>query len=405
MKLFSKIMKDAGRHFEKGSRFAVLYPLYEAFDSFLFGSNQTTRIAPHIRDSIDLKRIMTTVLIALLPCTLMAMWNTGYQANTVIEAMGLTGPDGWRGGIMSLVGCNPTSLVSNFLHGALYFLPIYMVTMLVGSFWEGVFNLIRGHEFSEAFLVTGLLFSLTLPATIPLWQVAVGVSFGLIFAKEVFGGVGRNFMNPALASRAFIYFAYPAQMTGDMVWTAVDGVSGATALAQFAAVQPGQVAHVLDSVHMTWFQSFLGTIPGSMGETSTLACLFGAVILLITRIAPWRVMASTLIGALLCSSYFYFTGSDVNPLWAIPPHWHLVLGGFAFGLVFMATDPVSAAHTPTGQWLYGLLIGVLAIMIRVANPAYPEGIMLAILLGNVFAPLFDFFVIQANIKRRMLRHG
>lgn len=402
MKFLSKIMEEAGRYFEKGGRLARWYPLYEAFDSFLFGSNQTTRIAPHVRDSIDLKRIMTTVLIALLPCTLMAMWNTGYQANAVIEAMGLTGPDGWRGGIMALVGCDPTSLTSNFLHGALYFLPIYIVTMVVGSFWEGVFNLIRGHEFSEAFLVTGLLFTLTLPATIPLWQVAVGVSFGLIFAKEVFGGVGRNFMNPALVSRAFIYFAYPAQMTGDMVWTAVDGVSGATALAQIAAAQPGQV---MESINVTWAQTFLGTIPGSMGETSALACLFGAFVLLITRIAPWRVIASTLIGALICSSFYYFSGSDANPLWAIPPHWHLVLGGFAFGMVFMATDPVSAAHTQGGQWMYGLLVGVLAIMIRVANPAYPEGVMLAILLGNVFAPLFDFFVIQANIKRRMLRHG
>lgn len=402
MKFLSKIMLQAGRYFEKDGPLARWYPLYEAFDSFLFGSNQTTKIAPHIRDSIDLKRIMTTVLISLLPCTLMAMWNTGYQANLVIEAMGLAGPDGWRGAIMSLVGCDPSSLLSNFLHGALYFLPIYIVTMAVGSFWEGVFNLIRGHEFSEAFLVTGLLFTLTLPATIPLWQVAVGVTFGLIFAKEVFGGVGRNFINPALASRAFIYFAYPAQMTGDMIWTAVDGVSGATALAQFAAAQPGQV---MESINVTWAQSFLGTISGSMGETSTLACLVGAVILLITRIGPWRVMASTLLGAMICASFYYFSGSDINPLWAIPPHWHLVLGGFAFGLVFMATDPVSAAHTHPGQWMYGLLVGILSIMIRVSNPAFPEGVMLAIILGNIFAPLFDYFVIQANIKRRMLRHG
>jgi Na+-transporting NADH:ubiquinone oxidoreductase subunit B len=402
MKFLSKLMEDAGRHFEKDGPLERWYPLYEAFDSFLFGSNQTTRIAPHIRDSIDLKRIMTTVLIALIPCTLMAMWNTGYQANAVIEAMGLSGPGGWRGEVMGLVGCSPTSLVSNFLHGALYFVPIYVVTMLVGSFWEGVFNLIRGHEFSEAFLVTGLLFTLTLPPTIPLWQVALGVSFGLIFAKEVFGGVGRNFMNPALLSRAFIYFAYPAQMTGEMVWTAVDGVSGATALSQIAGAQIGQA---MESLHTTWLQTFIGTIPGSMGETSTLACLFGAFILLVTGIASWRIMASTLIGALICGSLYYFIGSDTNPLWAIPPHWHMVLGGFAFGLVFMATDPVSAAHTHIGQWLYGLLIGVLAIMIRVANPAYPEGMMLAILLGNIFAPLFDYFVIQANIKRRMLRHG
>ncbi|GAB6194049.1 NADH:ubiquinone reductase (Na(+)-transporting) subunit B [Desulfocastanea catecholica] len=402
MKFLSKIMLQAGRYFEKDGPLARWYPLYEAFDSFLFGSNQKTKIAPHIRDSIDLKRIMTTVLISLLPCTLMAMWNTGYQANMVIEAMGLAGPDGWRGAIMSLVGYDPSSLLSNFLHGALYFLPIYIVTMAVGSFWEGVFNLVRGHEFSEAFLVTGLLFTLTLPATIPLWQVAVGVSFGLIFAKEVFGGVGRNFINPALASRAFIYFAYPAQMTGDMIWTAVDGVSGATALAQFAVAQPGQL---MASINVTWAQSFLGTISGSMGETSTLACLIGAAILLITRIAPWRVMASTLLGAMICASFYYFSGSDSNLLWAIPPHWHLVLGGFAFGLVFMATDPVSAAHTHPGQWMYGLLVGILAIMIRVSNPAFPEGVMLAIILGNIFAPLFDYFVIQANIKRRMLRHG
>ncbi len=395
-------MEDAGRHFEKGGRFERWYPIYEAIDTILFGSNQTTQIAPHVRDSLDLKRVMTTVLIALLPCTFMAMWNTGYQANLVIEAMGLGGPDGWRGGIMSLIGCDPSSLVSNFLHGALYFFPIYITTMAVGAFWEGLFNLIRGHEFSEAFMVTGLLFSLTLPPDIPLWQVAAGISFGLIFAKEVFGGVGRNFMNPALASRAFIYFAYPAQMTGDAIWIAVDGVSSATPLAQLAGAQPGEV---MSSLNVTFTQTFLGIIPGSLGETSTLACLIGAALLLVTRVAPWRVMASTLIGALLCGSFYYFSGSEVNPLWAVPPLWHLALGGFAFGLVFMATDPVSAAHTLPGQWIYGLLVGVLAIMIRVSNPAFPEGIMLAILLGNVFAPFIDYLFIRANIKRRMLRHG
>jgi Na+-transporting NADH:ubiquinone oxidoreductase subunit B len=402
IKFLSKLMEDAGVHFEKGAPLERWYPLYEAFDSFLFGSNEKTQVAPHIRDSIDLKRIMTTVLIALIPCTFMALWNTGYQANLVIEAMGLGGPDGWRGAVMAVIGCDPNSLISNIVHGSLYFLPIYIVTMVVGSIWEGLFNIIRGHEFSEAFLVTGLLFSLTLPPSIPLWQVAAGISFGLVFAKEVFGGVGRNFMNPALASRAFIYFAYPAQITGDFVWTAVDGVSGATPLGEVAIAQVGQA---MDALSYTWSQTFIGTIPGSMGETSTLACLFGAFVLLITRVASWRIMAAMLIGGLLCATYFYTTGSDTNPLWSIPPYWHMVMGSFAFGLVFMATDPVSAAHTHTGQWLYGLLIGVLAIMIRVANPAYPEGVMLAILLGNVFAPLFDYFVIQANIKRRMVRNG
>ncbi len=402
MNFLSKLMEDAERFFEKGAPLERWYPLYEAFDSFLFGSNLKTKAAPHIRDSIDLKRIMTIVIIAVIPCTYMALWNTGYQANLLIDTMGTGAPEGWRGSIMSSFGYDPNSFISNIVHGLVYFLPIYLVTMVVGSFWEGVFNIIRGHEFSEAFLVTSILFTLSLPATIPLWQVAVGVSFGLVFAKEVFGGVGRNFMNPALVSRAFIYFAYPAQITGNYVWTAVDGVSSATPLAQVAG---SQTANAMQSLTYSWGQTFLGTIPGSMGETSTLACIFGAAVLLITRIAPWRVMASALIGGFLCALAFYLQDGGGNPLYAIPPHWHLVMGGFAFGIVFMATDPVSAAHTHTGQWCYGFLIGVLAIMIRVANPAYPEGIMLAILLGNVFAPLFDYFVIQANIKRRISRNG
>lgn len=405
MNYLSSFMEKIGVHFEKGGSLSKWYPLYEAFDSFLFGSNQKTTSAPHVRDSMDLKRIMTTVLLALIPCTFMALWNTGYQANSVIAAMQTGLPEGWRGAVMSGIGCDPNSLVSNMAHGALYFLPIYIVTMVVGSIWEGLFNIIRGHEFSEAFLVTGLLFSLSLPPSIPLWQVAIGISFGLVFAKEVFGGVGRNFMNPALAARAFIYFAYPAQMTGDRVWTVVDGITSATPLSQVAS---STAVKGMDSLLFSWGQSFYGTIPGSMGETSTLACLFGAFVLLITRIAPWRVMASGLIGALFCSTVFYLFylfGHFTNPLLAIPPHWHLVMGGFAFGLIFMATDPVSAAHTHPGQWAYGLLIGILAILIRVANPAYPEGIMLAILMGNIFAPLFDYFVVRANIKRRILRHG
>ncbi len=394
-------MEDLGRHFEKGGRYERWYPLYEAFDSFLFGTNETTKGAPHVRDGIDLKRIMTTVLVALIPCVFMALWNTGYQANLALSAMGLEGPEGWRGAIMGLTGCNPDSLIANLLHGSLYFLPIYIVTMLVGSFWEAVFNIIRGHEFSEAFLVTGLLFTLTLPPTIPLWQVAFGVSFGLVFAKEVFGGVGRNFMNPALASRAFIYFAYPAQITGDTIWTAVDGVSQATPLGLAATVDP---AAVTSNLGYSWNQLFIGTVPGSLGETSALACLFGAVVLLITRIAPWRVMVSMFLGGLI-TSLFFTMGEPANGLQALPYHYHLVLGGFAFGMVFMATDPVSAAHTRMGQWAYGALAGFLCIIIRVANPAYPEGVMLAIILANCFAPLFDYFVLRANIKRRMIRHG
>lgn len=303
---------------------------------------------------------------------------------------------------MALVGVNPASLISNMVHGLLYFLPIYLVVVVVGSIWELFFNLIRGHEFSEAYLVTSLLLPLTLPPTIPLWQVAVGTSFGVVFAKEVFGGVGKNFMNPALVCRAFIYFAYPAQITGDKVWTAVDGLSTATPLGAMAASTAKVPTDVLD---ITWFQAFIGTIPGSMGETSALACLIGAAILLITGIASWRIMLSMLIGAIVTTLCFQMVPEPSSPLYAVPAHWHLVLGGFAFGLVFMATDPVSAAQTVTGQWLYGILIGFLTILIRIANPAYPEGIMLAILMGNVFAPLFDYVVIRANVKRRELRHG
>ena len=266
MKILDDFFQKIAPHFLKGGKLEKLYPLFEATDSFLFGSSATTQSAPHVRDAIDLKRIMITVIIALIPCTLMAMWNTGYQANLALQSIGIAFPEGWRGEIMTLIGCNPDSFFSNFLHGSLYFLPIYLVTIVVGSIWEGLFNLIRGHEMSEAFLVTSLLFPLTLPATIPLWQVAVGISFGVVLAKEAFGGVGKNFMNPALASRAFIYFAYPAQMTGNSVWTAVDGISSATPLAQVAETS-------MQQLDVTWTQAFLGSIPGSMGETSALACL------------------------------------------------------------------------------------------------------------------------------------
>ncbi len=404
MKKLDTFFQNLEPHFRKGGKYEKYYPLYEAVDTILFGSSSKTQTAPHVRDAIDYKRIMTTVIVALIPCTLMAMWNTGYQANLVIDSMGLAPPDGWRGAIMSAVGCSPDSLFSNFLHGALYFLPVYIVTVVVGGFWEVLFNFIRRHEISEAFLVTSLLFPLTLPATIPLWQVALGISFGVIIAKEAFGGVGRNFMNPALASRAFLYFAYPLQSTGNNVWVAVDGVSSATPMAQIGATA-SVAGQVVEKIDYSWTQAFLGVIPGSMGETSTLACLLGAALLLITGVASWRIMLATLIGGVIGASFFYLFPDPANPMTAVAPHWHLVLGGFAFGLVFMATDPVSAAHTRAGMWMFGLLVGILAMLIRIANPAYTEGIMLAILLGNVFAPLFDYFVIQANVKRRMVRHG
>lgn len=402
MKALDRLLKNLAPHFAKGGRLERWYPLYEAADSFLMGSRLTNPGAPHVRDAIDYKRIMSVVIIALIPCVLMALWNTGYQANLALANLGLEGPVGWRGAVLGWVGVSPHSLVANMVHGALYFLPVYLVCVITGSVWEAVFNIIRGHEFSEAFLVTSLLLPLTLPPTIPLWQVAVGTSFGVIFAKEVFGGVGRNFMNPALTARAFLFFAYPAQMSGDAVWIGVDGLSRATPLSALAAAP---AANPLAALDLSWGAAFVGVIPGSMGETSALACLLGAGVLLLTRIASWRIMAAMLLGALACSWLFMLLGSADNPMAQLPPHWHLVLGGFALGLVFMATDPVSAPHTEAGKWLFGIFIGMLAIVIRVLNPAFPEGVMLAILLGNVFAPLFDYLVIQTNIRRRMLRHG
>ncbi|MBM9616243.1 NADH:ubiquinone reductase (Na(+)-transporting) subunit B [Desulfobulbus rhabdoformis] len=402
MKFLRDIFDKLEPRFTKGGPWHRWYALFEATDSFLFHSRRVTHIAPHVRDAVDYKRIMITVIIALIPCVIMALWNTGYQANSGLQQLGLQVPPGWRGAIMAQVGCDPNSVFSNMVYGALYFLPIYLVTVVVGSLWEGLFNLIRGHEISEAFLVTSLLFPLTLPPTIPLWQVALGISFGIIFAKEVFGGVGRNFMNPALVSRAFLYFAYPISITGDAVWVPVDGLTSATPLAHLAASPTGFSPSDLS---LSWTDAFVGIMPGSMGETSALACLLGAAFLLYTGIASWRIMGSMVLGGGLAALLLANLSTQGNGLQTLPAHWHLVLGGFAFGMVFMATDPVSAAQTPLGQWIYGLLIGILAIVIRVANPAFPEGVMLAILLGNVCAPLLDHFVIQANIKRRRLRHG
>ena len=401
MKLLRNLLDGLHPHFDKGGKLEKLYPLYEAIDTFLYSPGEVTASASHVRDAMDLKRMMITVVAALGPCILMAMYNTGYQANVYIEQMALEGTSGWRGAFieMSGVGYDPQSVIANFIHGALYFVPVFIVCNVVGGIWEVIFATIRKHEVNEGFLVTGMLFPLTLPPTIPLWQVAVGISFGVVIGKEIFGGTGKNFLNPALTARAFLYFAYPVQMSGNAVWTAVDGFTGATPLGLVAA--DGMDA--LTSSGMTLGQAFLGNIQGSMGETSTLACLFGVVVLIITRVGSWRIMFSVLVGALALSSLLYGIGSETNPMFEMSPLWHLVVGGFAFGLVFMATDPVSAAMTETGQWIYGLLIGSLAILIRVINPAFPEGMMLAILFGNVFAPIIDQLVLKANIKRRMLR--
>lgn len=397
-------LKDMERLFQKGGKLEKFHALYEAPFTFLFTPGTVTRGATHVRDGADLKRVMITVWFAVLPAMIWGMYNTGHQANLAMAAHGISALEGWRGWIVANIGggFDPSNIGQCILHGAVYFIPIYLVTLIVGGNWEALFAVVRGHEITEGFLVTSVLFALTLPPTIPLWQVAIGISFGVVVGKEIFGGVGKNFLNPALVGRAFLFFAYPAQISGDAVWLAVDGVTKATPL----AIAKADGLAGLDAAGITWMNAFIGNIPGSIGETSVLACLAGAGLLILTKVASWRVMAGVIVGATATSTLFNFIGSDSNPMFAMPFYWHLVLGGFAFGLVFMATDPVSAAMTDRGRWLYGGLIGVMVILVRVVNPAFPEGMMLSILFANMFAPTIDYFVTKANIRRRELRsHG
>ena len=401
------ILDSLEKYVKPGGRLELLYPLYEAADTFLYTPGSTTKGASHVRDGLDVKRMMVTVVIALLPCVAMAVYNTGYQANLAISK-GALPLDTWQTTLYEYLGYgafDPTDIAACAIHGALYYLPVLLVTFIVGGNLEGLFAVVRKHEINEGFLVTGMLFPLVLPPTIPLWQVALGIAFGVIIGKEIFGGTGMNIFNPALMSRAFLFFAYPVQITGNKVWiaadTSVDGTSGATWLLEAAADGPAALA----SGAVTWTQAFLGLIPGSMGETSTLACLIGAAILLLTGIGSWRIMVSVVAGSFAMVQLLNAVGSTTNPLMNVPFEWQMVLGGWAFGLVFMATDPVSAAHTNKGRYVYGFGIGVLAILIRVINPAYPEGMMLSILFMNMFAALIDHFVIRANVKRRKARYA
>jgi Na+-transporting NADH:ubiquinone oxidoreductase subunit B len=399
VKFLRNFLDKQEKYFIKGGKLQFFFPLYEVIDTFLYTSGKTTISGSHIRDAMDLKRMMTVVVYSLIPATLMALFNTGYQANIALQNLqhAAIPLENWRYSLLSFLGLewDPSSLIGNMVHGALYFIPIYFVTLAVGGFWEVLFALVRKHEVNEGFFVTSLLFPLILPPDTPLWQVALGISFGVVIGKEVFGGVGMNILNPALTARAFLFFAYPAQISGDKVWVAVDGVSRATPLAE--------IADPVMNLSVSWMDAFLGFIPGSMGETSTLACILGAIILIATGVGSWRIMLSILLGMVGTSLLLNLIGSSTNPMFQLNPVWHLVLGGFAFGAVFMATDPVSAAFTEQGKVLYGILIGFLVVLVRVVNPAFPEGMMLAILFGNVFAPIFDRIYINKNIKRRLLR--
>lgn len=408
--------------FKPGGKLEKLYPLYEANDTFLFTPGEVAHGGTHVRDALDTKRMMSMVIVALLPCIFMALYNTGYQAQVVLKSMAeFEMPSWWNGGwrysVLSWLGIdykNPGSGFMDFgrilpcmIHGALYFLPVYIVTMAVGGLCEVIFSVIRKHEINEGFLVTGMLFPLTLPPDIPLWQVALGIAFGVVLGKEVFGGTGRNFLNPALTARAFLYFAYAPDISGDKVWTAVDGYSGATILGAMKVAPSGSsIANIASGLDAgkTWWDCFIGNMHGSMGETSVLCCLIGAAILIMCRIGSWQIMAGCCIGMAALSSLFMIMPFE-SATYDIPPMWHLVIGSFAFGTVFMATDPVSAASTTMGKWIYGIVIGVVTVIVRCMNPAFAEGVMLAILFANCCAPLIDYFVVQANVKRRVARQA
>ena len=393
-----KLLDRFESDFHPGGKWERLYPLFEAIDTFLYKPKSTTKNSSHVRDNIDLKRVMITVWLATFPAMFFGMWNIGFQANSIMADIGMTSQDGIRGAIIGLLaGYDATSVWDNMIHGAAYFLPIYITTFVVGITWEIIFATVIKHEVNEGFFVTSILFSLSCPPDLPLWMVAIGISFGVVIGKEIFGGTGKNFLNPALTGRAFLYFAYPAYMSGDAVWTAVDGYSGATMLSLAASEGLPNASEAY-----TWMESFIGTIPGSIGETSTLAILLGGFVLLYMKIASWRIVAGILLGSMVLSELFNLFNSD-NPMFSLPFYWHWVIGGFAFGAIFMATDPVSAAMTNSGKFWYGILIGVMVILIRVANPAFPEGMMLAILFANLFAPLFDHFAVNANIRRRLAR--
>lgn len=408
MSLLRRLLDGQRKRFEEGGPLERLGPLYEVVDTFFYTPPDVTRTTAHVRDAMDLKRMMIVVVVALMPCALWAMYNAGLQANLALDLTKLAELAGWRHAVIWWlgVGYSPDSLVANFVHGALYFLPLYAVTMVVGGMWEVGFAVVRRHPINEGFFVTGLIFPLILPPTTPLWQAAFGITWGVVIAKEVFGGTGMNILNPALVARAAVFYAYPAQITGDKVWVAmpqaqtIDGYSGATLLGQAR-----QVAGSFTDQGFSWWNAFIGLEPGSLGETSALMCLIGAVILLWTKVASWRTVVGVAVGTVVMAELFNWTGSTTNPAFGIPFWWHMVLGGWAFGTVFMVTDPVTSAFTDRGKWIYGFMIGALVVLVRVVNPAYPEAMMLVILFMNVFAPLIDYYVVKGNLRRRLKRRA
>ena len=407
MSLLRSLLDKPAPLFEPGGKLERLFPLWEAIDTLLYTPGKVTSGTTHVRDGIDLKRMMIVVVAALFPTVLMACYNTGLQAHRAIAAGARPLAD-WQTTFFQSLGFGfTTDFWACFVHGALYFIPVIAVTFAAGGAIEVLFAIIREHEVNEGFFVTGFLVPLTLPPTIPLWQVAIGTAFGVLIGKEVFGGTGMNILNPALTVRAFLFFAYPAEISGDKPWIAadfagIDGFSGATWLSRAAVDGVAALGSLGDPL---WWDAFLGFIPGSMGETSAALCLLGAVILIASQVGSWRTMLAVTLGTAATATLLNLVGSQTNAFFSVPFWWHFVLGGWAFGMVFMATDPVSSAFTDKGKWIYGAGIGVLVVLVRVVNPAYPEGMMLAILFMNMFAPFIDYYVVQANIKRRLARNA
>jgi Na+-transporting NADH:ubiquinone oxidoreductase subunit B len=402
MKVIRNFFDNQKPNFSPGGKREKYFPLYDVFENLFFLSKNKTTNPIHVRDAIDIQRVMAIVWISTFPAMFFGMYNIGSQSLEYLSLINSQNTGDWHHYLISPVGYNPDNFINKFWFGAMYFMPIYAVTFIVGFAWEMLFAIIRKHEINEGFFVSSVLFALSCPPDIPLWQAALGITFGIVIGKEIFGGTGKNFLNPALTGRAFLYFAYPSQLSGDKVWVSgitdngivPNGYSGATPLG--LAAENGVIGI---EERYTWSQSFFGGIPGSVGETSLIAIALGAMILLITRIASYRIILGTLLGMFVMSSIFNQIDSD-NPMFSIPFYWHLVIGSFAFGLVFMATEPVSGSATNTGRWIYGFVIGVTVILIRVINPAFPEGMMLAILFGNLLAPVIDHLVVSSNIKKR-----
>ena len=403
MKSLRTYIENIKPNFVGEGKHAKWFPLFDAFENFVFSTKTKTTNPVHVRDAVDIQKIMVTVWLATFPAMFFGMYNLGAHSLEYLESINQANTGDWHHYIVSMVGYDSSSFFAKLWFGASYFFPIYIVVFTVGIGWEALFAIVRKHEINEGAFVSTVLFSLSCPPDLPLWQAAMGITFGLVIGKEIFGGTGKNFLNPALTGRAFLYFAYPQQISGDKVWIAgladnniiPEGYSGATALG--VAAENG-MAGIYEN--FTWLDAFVGNIPGSIGETSLIAIGIGLIILLATKVASYRIILGTLFGMIAMSSILNIVGSDTNPMFYVPWYWHLVIGSFAFGLVFMATEPVSGSGTNTGRWIYGAVIGVTVILIGVINPAFPEGMMLAILFANLLAPVIDHMVVVSNINRR-----